>query len=165
MLVTFRQIGVDGTEVTLDLNFQPEGLAEQAGDKLGVVKTTAKGDLRRFKEFIESLAVSWPRPADGRARSGTARPPPDSSPGFEVASRWSWIGMMAGDRGSSSHSVTMLAATGTVSHHAHSFPKTRRGTHHSPAANATRKQAKTCPTVSRIPQRRRAVRSPRSATR
>ena len=53
-VVTFREVGVDRTEITLDLTFEPEGLAEQAGDKLGVVKSTARGDLQRFKEFIES---------------------------------------------------------------------------------------------------------------
>jgi hypothetical protein len=33
--------------------FEPEGLAEQVGDKMGLVSARAKGDLDRFKEFIE----------------------------------------------------------------------------------------------------------------
>jgi hypothetical protein len=36
------------------LDFAPEGIIEQAGDKLGVVNRRLKGDLERFKEFIES---------------------------------------------------------------------------------------------------------------
>jgi hypothetical protein len=39
--------------VTLQLDVDPEGLLESAGDALGFVQRRAKGDLERFKEFIE----------------------------------------------------------------------------------------------------------------
>jgi hypothetical protein len=42
------------TRVMLQLEFDPEGITEQVGDKLGFVRRRAKGDLGRFKEFIES---------------------------------------------------------------------------------------------------------------
>jgi uncharacterized membrane protein len=51
--VTFRPTG-SGTEVTLDLDVEPEGLKEKIGDKLGFVSKQAEGDLKRFKDFIES---------------------------------------------------------------------------------------------------------------
>ena len=35
------------------MDFDPEGFVEQVGDKLGVVDRRVKGDLKRFKEFIE----------------------------------------------------------------------------------------------------------------
>ena len=41
----------------LQLEFAPEGLAEQAGDKLGAVRSRTKGDMQRFKSFIESRGV------------------------------------------------------------------------------------------------------------
>jgi len=36
------------------MDFEPEGVVEKAGDALGVVKSRTKGDLERFKEFIEA---------------------------------------------------------------------------------------------------------------
>lgn len=52
-VVTFHRLSPDTTKVMLQMEFEPEGLAEQAGDKLGIVKRRVKGDLERFKEFIE----------------------------------------------------------------------------------------------------------------
>jgi hypothetical protein len=37
----------------LQREFDPEGFAEQVGDKLGFVSRRTKGDLERFKEFFE----------------------------------------------------------------------------------------------------------------
>ena len=42
------------TRVTLQLDHEPEGVVEKAGDALGVVNRRIKGDLANFKEFIES---------------------------------------------------------------------------------------------------------------
>ncbi|MBT2452936.1 hypothetical protein J7F03_39095 [Streptomyces sp. ISL-43] len=35
------------------MDFDPEGMAENIGDKLGFVDRQVKGDLKRFKYFIE----------------------------------------------------------------------------------------------------------------
>jgi hypothetical protein len=35
------------------MEVDPEGFLETVGDKLGVVEGRVKGDLQRFKEFIE----------------------------------------------------------------------------------------------------------------
>ena len=51
--VTFQDLG-DRTVVHLSLEYEPEGLVEKVGDKLNVVENRAKGDLERFKNFIES---------------------------------------------------------------------------------------------------------------
>ena len=53
-VVTFHRLGEGKSKVMLQLEFEPEGALEQAGDKLGMVKGKAKGDLKRFKTFIES---------------------------------------------------------------------------------------------------------------
>ena len=53
-VVTFHRLSDDNTKVMLQLEVEPDGLAEQAGDKLGILKSQAKGDLKRFKDFIES---------------------------------------------------------------------------------------------------------------
>ena len=56
-VVTFHRLGDDETKVMLQLEIDPEGFAEQAGDKLGILKSRASGDLKRFKDFIESRGV------------------------------------------------------------------------------------------------------------
>jgi len=53
-VVTFHRLDDKNTRVMLQLEVQPEGIVEQAGDKLGFVKRRAKGDMERFKDFIES---------------------------------------------------------------------------------------------------------------
>jgi hemerythrin superfamily protein/ribosome-associated toxin RatA of RatAB toxin-antitoxin module len=52
--VTFQSLGADRTQVTLTLDYEPEGLVEKAGDALNIVERQATGDLERFKSFIES---------------------------------------------------------------------------------------------------------------
>jgi uncharacterized membrane protein len=53
-VVTFHQLSPKSTRVMFQMDFEPDGLAEQAADKLGVVRSRTKGDLERFKKFIES---------------------------------------------------------------------------------------------------------------
>lgn len=53
-VVTFHRLSDETCKVMLQMDFDPEGLTEQIGDKLGFVKRRVKGDLGRFKEFIES---------------------------------------------------------------------------------------------------------------
>ena len=61
-VVTFHRLSDDTTKVMVQMEFEPEGLVETAGDKLGVVKHQVKGDLERFKDFIEARGTesgSW----------------------------------------------------------------------------------------------------------
>ena len=53
-VVTFHRLSDDSTRVMLQLDVEPQGLVEQAGDKLGLIKRRAVGDLERFKHFIEA---------------------------------------------------------------------------------------------------------------
>jgi uncharacterized membrane protein len=53
-VVTFHRIDDGKTKVMLQLEYSPEGIVEKAGDALGIVTSRVKGDLARFKEFIEA---------------------------------------------------------------------------------------------------------------
>ena len=53
-VVTFHRLDANTTRVTCQMDFEPEGLVEKAGDKLGFLDRQVKGDMQRFKEFIES---------------------------------------------------------------------------------------------------------------
>ncbi|HYP22120.1 MAG TPA: SRPBCC family protein [Actinomycetota bacterium] len=53
-VVTFHRLGDNQTKVMLQMEFEPEGIVEKAGAALGVVDSRVKGDLERFKSFIES---------------------------------------------------------------------------------------------------------------
>ncbi|MEE1753180.1 SRPBCC family protein [Streptomyces sp. SP18CS02] len=53
-VVTFHRIDDATTKVMLQMKFDPDGLAETVGDKLGFVKRQVSGDLKRFKTYIES---------------------------------------------------------------------------------------------------------------
>ncbi|KUH38768.1 MULTISPECIES: SRPBCC family protein [Streptomyces] len=52
-VVTFHRIDATTTKVMLQMDFDPSGVAETVGDKLGFVKRQVSGDLERFRSFIE----------------------------------------------------------------------------------------------------------------
>lgn len=53
-VVRFQPLGPDRTRVNVLLEYEPEGMMEKVGDMMGVMSRRLEGDLRRFKEFIES---------------------------------------------------------------------------------------------------------------
>jgi uncharacterized membrane protein len=53
-VITFHRLDDTTTQVTAQMDMDPEGFAENAADKLGILDRRVKGDIRRFKEFIES---------------------------------------------------------------------------------------------------------------
>ncbi|MGW0805061.1 SRPBCC family protein [Nonomuraea sp. NPDC002799] len=53
-VVTFHRIDAETTRVTLQMEYDPEGLLETAGDWLQIVRMRVVGDMKRFKQFIES---------------------------------------------------------------------------------------------------------------
>jgi hypothetical protein len=64
------------TRVTLQLDVEPEGPLETAGDALGFVERQAEGDLRRFKEFIEKRGTptgAWRGEVEHGTKAGTRR--------------------------------------------------------------------------------------------
>lgn len=57
-VVTFHRLDEGKSRVTLQLDVDPEGPIENIGDALGLVKGRVKGDMERFKTFIEERGAS-----------------------------------------------------------------------------------------------------------
>jgi uncharacterized membrane protein len=53
-MVQFKEVEPGRTEVTLVMEYEPEGAVQKIGDAVGVPDARVKGDLKRFKEYIES---------------------------------------------------------------------------------------------------------------
>ena len=53
-VVTFHRLADHKTRVMLQIDYDPQGVIENVGDALGFVERRVKGDLQRFKEFIEA---------------------------------------------------------------------------------------------------------------
>lgn len=71
--VTFSPVDGNRTEVTLAMDWAPEGLLERAGDALGIVEGRVKKDLESFKTFIEERGTatgSW----RGQVDTGSTSP-------------------------------------------------------------------------------------------
>jgi uncharacterized membrane protein len=61
-VVMFHKIDDDTTRIMVQMDWAPEGIAEQVGSALGADDRRLKRDLRRFKQFIESRGTatgSW----------------------------------------------------------------------------------------------------------
>jgi len=52
-VVTFHRLSDDRCRVALQLSYRPEGIVENIGDWLGIVRQRVIGDLERFKIYIE----------------------------------------------------------------------------------------------------------------
>src|SRR3954451_3856795 len=71
--VYFSDAGEGRTLVRLELEYEPEGLVEKAGDALNFVDRQARADLDKFKEFIESRDLetgAWRGDVPGAVGSG-----------------------------------------------------------------------------------------------
>jgi uncharacterized membrane protein len=69
-VVTFHRIDDNTTRVTLQLDHEPQGFVEKAGDALGIVQRRVRGDLGNFKEYIEGRGT-----AEGGWRGDVGRSP------------------------------------------------------------------------------------------
>ena len=56
-VVSFEPLGENRTRVTVELDFVPDGIKEKVGAALGAADRRVQGDLKRFKELIESRGV------------------------------------------------------------------------------------------------------------
>jgi len=78
--VLFRPVDGDKTRITSRVDYEPDGPMEAAGSALGVVSGRIEGDLKRFKEFVESRGVptgAW----RGEVRGGDVTRPGSSGSG------------------------------------------------------------------------------------
>jgi uncharacterized membrane protein len=69
-VVTFHRISDATTRVTLQLDHDPQGVVEVVGDALGIVQRRIKGDLAKFKSYIEARGHE-----DGAWRGDVDAPP------------------------------------------------------------------------------------------
>jgi uncharacterized membrane protein len=70
-VVTFHRLDDTHTRVTAQMEIEPEGFVETVGDKAGFVDRQVKGDMKRFREFIESRGAET-----GEWRGEIDRPQP-----------------------------------------------------------------------------------------
>jgi carbon monoxide dehydrogenase subunit G len=96
--VRFEPAGADSTIVYLTLEYEPEGVVEQVGDKLGIVERQVTSDLERFKALIEDQGY-----ASGAWR-GAVDEGIGAAPGVEAAA------LSRGDSGKAGISPTAVAA-------------------------------------------------------
>ncbi|TSD93651.1 SRPBCC family protein [Skermania sp. ID1734] len=52
-VVTFHRLDASTTRVTAQMDIDPDGFVEKAADKLGILNLRVKGDLDRFRHFLE----------------------------------------------------------------------------------------------------------------
>jgi uncharacterized membrane protein len=72
-VVTFHRLDDNRTKIMAQMDFETEGLVEALGSAIGSDARRVKGDLERFKEFIESRGAetgAW----RGEVRQGSNRP-------------------------------------------------------------------------------------------
>jgi hypothetical protein len=97
--VRFEPAGAGSTIVALTLEYEPEGVVEQVGDKLGIVERQVTGDLERFKKLIEDQGY-----ASGAWRGSVNEGVGVGTPGVESAAA------SRGDSGKAGVSGTAVAA-------------------------------------------------------
>jgi uncharacterized membrane protein len=71
--VRFESLGMDSTRIDLTMDVEPQGPAESAGDALGFVQRRVKGDLERFKQYIEQRGQAtgaWRGEVSGGSTAG-----------------------------------------------------------------------------------------------
>ena len=56
-IVTFHPLDENRTRVMVQMDFEPEGVMQKIGSALGSDDRQVKGDLERFKEFVETRGV------------------------------------------------------------------------------------------------------------
>ncbi|MGW1598853.1 SRPBCC family protein [Streptomyces sp. NPDC002343] len=72
--VRFERVDDTHTRVELVMDIEPSGPVEKAGDLIGTIDRRVKGDMKRFKEYIEE------RGAESGAWRGRIRPGDTSGP-------------------------------------------------------------------------------------
>ncbi|KUF18985.1 MULTISPECIES: SRPBCC family protein [Streptomyces] len=61
-MVRFQALDAAHTRVEIVMDVEPGGMTEKAADTMGIIDRRVKGDMQRFKEFIENRSLetgSW----------------------------------------------------------------------------------------------------------
>ncbi len=97
--VRFEPVGPVSTLVYLSMEYEPEGVVEQVGDKLGIVERQVTSDLQRFKDLVEDEGY-----ASGAWRGSVNEGLGIGTPGVEAAAA------SRGDSGKAGVSATTVVA-------------------------------------------------------
>jgi len=76
-VVTFHRLDEAKTRVTAQMEIDPDGFVENVADKLGIIDRKVKGDMQRFKSFIEHRGQetgAWRGDVDRSGQSGQGAP-------------------------------------------------------------------------------------------
>lgn len=85
--VRFERLDDTHTRVELTMDVEPSGMAEKGADALGIIDRRVKGDMRRFKDYIEERGGetgAWRgriRPGEPGDPGTPGTPGPSGSPG------------------------------------------------------------------------------------
>ncbi|SDC87367.1 SRPBCC family protein [Actinokineospora iranica] len=79
-VVTFHRLDEKTTRVTAQMEIDPEGFAENVADKVGILNHRVKGDMKRFKEFIEERGGRETGAWRGEVDASPQAPPPPQPP-------------------------------------------------------------------------------------
>jgi uncharacterized membrane protein len=63
-IVTFEPLGPDSTLITVEMSYEPNGLMEQLGAKVGIDSRQVAADVKRFKQLVETIGAetgAWRR--------------------------------------------------------------------------------------------------------
>ncbi|MFI6902547.1 SRPBCC family protein [Nonomuraea sp. NPDC050394] len=91
-VVTFHRLDDTTTRVTLQMEYDPEGFVETAGDWLQLVRLRVQGDMRRFKDYIEARGgetgawrgdVPYPHSTDAQTPGSQQTPGSPQAPGSQ----------------------------------------------------------------------------------
>jgi len=105
--VHFAPTGLGKTLVTLELEYEPEGLVEKAGDALHIIERQAQADVEKFKTFVESRSLetgSWRGEVEGQA----------GTPGVEAAASSQGDSGKAGISGKAAAAAGIAAVAGAA---------------------------------------------------
>jgi uncharacterized membrane protein len=83
--VRFESLGPNRTRIELTIDVDPDGLVETAGAALGIVERQVKGDLERFRDYVEGSGAAsgaW----RGRIEDGVVSSPAQEAPGAPTGS-------------------------------------------------------------------------------
>jgi uncharacterized membrane protein len=56
-IVTFEPLGADSTLIRVEMSYEPDGLKETLGGKIGLDTRQVGKDLERFKQLVEALGA------------------------------------------------------------------------------------------------------------
>jgi uncharacterized membrane protein len=85
--VLFEATGPGQTRVTLRIDTAPDGVVETVGDALGFLQRRVKGDLERYKEWVEQGGAGvdgW----RGEIHGDEVRPDPAEATTPSITRRW-----------------------------------------------------------------------------